>query len=186
MHRSEDVDTALTRETTRVALGEARVTPGQLDVVELHDAFTVEAIGISPPGAAPRQLAEGELDIGGRVAISASGGLLSMGHPIGPTGVGQVCEVATQLREAGERQHPGARIGLPTWSASAPPTSCTSWRESSRPQLVGKPPFRPIVCPVSHLASRDARYATAAPTSSGVPSCLLGIPFTSDSVTDGS
>jgi acetyl-CoA acetyltransferase len=36
-----------------------------------------------------------------------------MGHPIGPTGVGQICEIATQLRgEAGDRQHPGARTGL--------------------------------------------------------------------------
>lgn len=119
IHRDEDVDTALTRETARVALHDAGVTARQLDVVELHDAFTVEelcyveAIGIAPPGAAPRQLAEGELDIGGRVAVSASGGLLAMGHPIGPTGVGQICEVTVQLRgEAGDRQHRGARIGL--------------------------------------------------------------------------
>ena len=42
-----------------------------------------------------------------------SGGLLSMGHPIGPTGVGQICELTTQLRgEGGERQHPGARTGV--------------------------------------------------------------------------
>jgi acetyl-CoA acetyltransferase len=55
----------------------------------------------------------GEFDIGGRVAVSASGGLLAMGHPTGPTGVGQICELATQLRgEGGERQHPGARVGL--------------------------------------------------------------------------
>jgi acetyl-CoA acetyltransferase len=70
-------------------------------------------MGISPAGHAAAALQSGEFDIGGRVAVSASGGLLSMGHPIGPTGVGQICELAIQLRgEAGPRQHPGARIGL--------------------------------------------------------------------------
>jgi acetyl-CoA acetyltransferase len=47
------------------------------------------------------------------VAINTSGGLLSMGHPIGPTGVGQIAELTTQLRgEAGSRQHPGAQLGV--------------------------------------------------------------------------
>ena len=65
------------------------------------------------PDPAAFELEQGQFDIGGRVAVSASGGLLSMGHPIGPTGVGQICEVVTQLRgEAGDRQHPGAKTGL--------------------------------------------------------------------------
>lgn len=115
----ENFDAALTRETVAQALGEAGVTPADLDVVELHDAFTVEellyveAIGISLPGHAGRDLQAGQFNIGGRVAVSPSGGLLSMGHPIGPTGVGQICEITTQLRgEGGDRQHPGARTGL--------------------------------------------------------------------------
>jgi acetyl-CoA acetyltransferase len=119
VYRNENFDAALTRETTAQALREANLTPADLDVIELHDAFTVEellyieAIGISPPGNAGRDLSNGDFDIGGRVAVSASGGLLSMGHPIGPTGVGQICEITTQLRgEGGERQHPGARAGL--------------------------------------------------------------------------
>ncbi|MGO9558825.1 MAG: thiolase family protein [Acidimicrobiales bacterium] len=119
IYEGENFDAALTRETVAQALGEAGVTPGDLDVVELHDAFTVEellyieAIGISPSGQAARDLEAGHFDIGGRVAVSASGGLLAMGHPIGPTGVGQICEITTQLRgEAGERQQPKARIGL--------------------------------------------------------------------------
>lgn len=54
-----------------------------------------------------------EFDIGGRVAVNTSGCLLSMDHPIGPTGVGQIAELTIQLRsEAGSRQHPDARIGL--------------------------------------------------------------------------
>jgi acetyl-CoA acetyltransferase len=115
----EYVDLALTRETAAQALADAATTPDELDVIELHDAFTVEellyceAIGICQPGYAARAVEVGAFDIGGRVAVSPSGGLLSMGHPIGPTGVGQICEITTQLRgEGGERQHPGARTGL--------------------------------------------------------------------------
>ena len=119
VYRGENFDAALTRETTEIALTDAGITARDLDVVELHDAFTVEellyieAMGISPPGRAGAELAEGQFDIGGRVAVSASGGLLSMGHPIGPTGAGQICELTTQLRgEGGARQHPGASTGL--------------------------------------------------------------------------
>jgi acetyl-CoA acetyltransferase len=112
-------DAELTRVTTKQALREAGIGPGDLDVIELHDAFSVEeifyleAMGICGPGEAPRLLKQGTFDIGGDVAVSASGGLLAMGHPIGPTGVGQIAEIARQLRgEAGPRQHEGARLGL--------------------------------------------------------------------------
>jgi acetyl-CoA acetyltransferase len=112
-------DTELTGDTVARALEEAEVRAEQLDVVELHDAFTieellyVEAMGLCEPGEAAPLLLEGAWDIGGRCAISPSGGLLSMGHPLGPTGIGQVAEIASQLRgEAGARQQPGARFGL--------------------------------------------------------------------------
>ena len=87
--------------------------------IELHDAFSVEeifyleAMGIAGDGEAPRMLRDGAFDIGGDVAVSPSGGLLAMGHPIGPTGVGQIAELTRQLRgEAGVRQQPNARLGL--------------------------------------------------------------------------
>jgi acetyl-CoA acetyltransferase len=119
VYRGENFDAALTKQTTAQALAEADLQPADLDVVELHDAFTVEellyveAMGLCGEGEAAARLADGEFDIGGRVAVSTSGGLLSMGHPIGPTGAGQICEIVTQLRrEAGERQHPSARVGL--------------------------------------------------------------------------
>jgi acetyl-CoA acetyltransferase len=112
-------DAMLTKETAQIALAEAQVSPRDLDVVELHDAFTVEeveyieAMGLCDDGQAVPRLKEGEFDIGGRCAVSPSGGLISMGHPIGPTGVGQIGEVTRQLRgEAGLRQQPNARTGL--------------------------------------------------------------------------
>jgi len=112
-------DAMLTQETAGIALAEAQVSPRALDVVELHDAFTVEeveyveAMGLCADGEAVPRLKDGEFDIGGRCAVSPSGGLISMGHPIGPTGVGQIGEITRQLRgEAGPRQQPGARVGL--------------------------------------------------------------------------
>jgi acetyl-CoA acetyltransferase len=113
-------DVALTKRTTEDAYAQCGIGPGDVDVVELHDAFTieeilyVEAMGFCGEGESVRLLEEGAFDIGGpRVAVSPSGGLLAMGHPIGPTGVGQIAEVTRQLRhEAGPRQHPNARVGL--------------------------------------------------------------------------
>lgn len=112
-------DAELTRETTAIALKEAGLTGQELDVVEFHDAFAieellyVEALGLCREGHAAFLLEEGALDIGGQCAVSASGGLLAMGHPIGPTGIGQIAEITRQLRhEAGPRQQPGAKKGL--------------------------------------------------------------------------
>jgi acetyl-CoA acetyltransferase len=116
---SSNFDAELTRETTELALAHAGIAPRDLDLIELHDAFSVEeifyleAMGIAEPGEAPRMLREGAFDIGGDVAVSPSGGLLAMGHPIGPTGAGQIVELTRQLRgEAGARQHVGAKLGL--------------------------------------------------------------------------
>ena len=112
-------DAELTRETSARALAEAGVAAHELDVIEVHDAFSIEellyleAMGLCGEGEAAGLLADGAWDIGGCCAVSPSGGRLSMGHPIGPTGIGQVAEITRQLRgEACDRQHPGARTGL--------------------------------------------------------------------------
>ena len=109
----------LTRETARQAFEEAAIGPEDLDVLEVHDAFSVEeliyteAMGLCPEGRGAAYLAEGKSRIGGQCAVSPSGGLLAMGHPFGPTGAGQVVEVTRQLRgEAGPRQQPQAKTGL--------------------------------------------------------------------------
>lgn len=109
----------LTRQTSVEALEAAEVSARQVDVIELHDAcsaeelFYLEAIGVAPLGEAGRMLEAGAFHVGGEVAVNASGGLLAMGHPIGPTGLGQIVELTRQLRgEAGPRQHPSARVGV--------------------------------------------------------------------------
>ncbi len=113
------IDAALTAETGALAFDQAGVAPTDLDVLEVHDAFSIEellyteALGLCGEGEAASLIASGHFDIGGTCAVSPSGGLLSMGHPIGPTGTGQVCEVTRQLRgEAGVRQQPDARLGV--------------------------------------------------------------------------
>lgn len=109
----------MVRASATAALAAAGVAAQDLDLVELHDAFSIEelvyseAIGVCAPGEAAHFLRSGASAIGGRCAINASGGLIGMGHPLGPTGLGQVAEITRQLRgEATGRQHPNARLGL--------------------------------------------------------------------------
>jgi acetyl-CoA acetyltransferase len=116
---AKNFDAELTGETVAQAYREASITARDLDVLELHDAFTIEellyleAMGLCAPGEGARMIESGAADIGGQCAVSASGGLLAMGHPIGPTGLGQIAELTRQLRgEAGDRQQPNARVGL--------------------------------------------------------------------------
>ena len=114
-----DADTKLSVDTMARAINEAQIMPTDLDIIELHDAFTIEelhyaeATGICAPGEFVPLLKDGAFNIGGQCAVSPSGGLIAMGHPTGPTGVGQIGEITMQLRgEAGARQHPSARYGL--------------------------------------------------------------------------
>jgi len=109
----------MVRSSARAALEAAAVGPRDLDLVELHDAFAIEeilyseAIGVCAPGEGAHYLRRGASAIGGECAVNASGGLIGMGHPLGPTGIGQVAEITRQLRrEAEGRQQPGARLGL--------------------------------------------------------------------------
>jgi acetyl-CoA C-acetyltransferase len=109
----------IVRATSGDAFEEAGVGPADIDVLEVHDAFTIgelvtlEALGIAGEGEAPARVAAGDLSIGGPQPVNPSGGLLSRGHPLGATGLAQIAELTWQLRgEAGERQVEGARIGL--------------------------------------------------------------------------
>lgn len=114
-----DSTIALVRSSAQAALEQAGIAATQLDLLELHDAFSVEellyseAIGVCAPGEGAAYLERGDSQIGGRCAINASGGLLGMGHPLGPTGIGQIVEITRQIRNQAEgRQHPLARWGM--------------------------------------------------------------------------
>jgi acetyl-CoA acetyltransferase len=107
------------RRAARGAYEMAGLDPGDVDVAEVHDAFTVtevihyEDLMLCAPGDAPRLIHDGETALGGSIPVSTSGGLLCRGHPLGATGLAQVVEITSQLRgEAGPRQVQGARIGL--------------------------------------------------------------------------
>lgn len=108
-----------TRYASRAAYEDAGVGPEDVNVVELHDAFTAgellhyEGLGLCPKGEGGRYALEGHTQLGGRVPVNVSGGLLSKSHPLGATGVAQFCELVWQLRQdAPGRQVEGARIGL--------------------------------------------------------------------------
>ena len=101
------------------AYEEAHIGPEDVDVAEVHDAFTIaellyyEALGFCNKGDAAKLLEDGETSIGGRIPVNPSGGLLSKGHPIGATGAAQIVEVVRQLRgEAGDRQVDDAKVAL--------------------------------------------------------------------------
>ena len=112
--------TALTESTAREAYKRAGIGPEDLGLVELHDAATieeimyVESLGLCPEGQGGKLVEEGATAITGRIPVNTSGGLLAMGHPFGPTGIGQIAEIFWQLRgEADKRQIPTPpKVGL--------------------------------------------------------------------------
>ncbi|MGW2563998.1 lipid-transfer protein [Streptomyces sp. NPDC001514] len=90
-----------------------------IDVIELHDCFSVnelltyEALGMCADGESGKLVESGATTYGGRWVVNPSGGLISKGHPLGATGLAQAAELTWQLRgEAGDRQVPGARAAL--------------------------------------------------------------------------
>jgi acetyl-CoA acetyltransferase len=107
---------------TRVAnqaYEKAGVGPKDLSVIELHDAsapaelITYEELGLCKPGEGGKLIDDGVTEIGGRIPVNPSGGLLAKGHPVGATGVAQICEIFWQLRgEADKRQVANPKIGL--------------------------------------------------------------------------
>jgi len=109
----------MSREAARQVYERSGLGIEDVDVVELHDCFSVnelltyEALGMCGEGESGKLVESGATTYGGRWVVNPSGGLISKGHPLGATGIAQVAELVWQLRgEAGERQVPGARVGL--------------------------------------------------------------------------
>lgn len=109
---------ALTK-LARNAYEASGVTPEDLNIIEIHDAFsseevfTYEALELCPPGDALRLIRDGVVEIGGKHPVNPSGGLLSLGHPLGASGVRVICEITQHLRgEAGARQVKNPTLGM--------------------------------------------------------------------------
>lgn len=105
--------------SSRQAYSQAGLSPAEIDLFELHDAFTImaalslEASGFAGRGQGPRLALDGQITPRGRIPVATLGGLKGRGHPVGATGMYQIVEVVQQLRqEAGETQIEGARIGM--------------------------------------------------------------------------
>lgn len=109
----------LTASTAIEAYEAASIDISDIDCVELHDAAAsaeltqYEDLGLCRPDDGPALLASGATELGGRVPVNMSGGLMRKGHPIGATGLAQISELTRQLRgQAGPRQVEGAKVAL--------------------------------------------------------------------------
>jgi benzoylsuccinyl-CoA thiolase BbsB subunit len=109
----------LTARGAREAYEMAGVGPDDVDVAEIHDAFTIaelmyyEAFGFCERGHAYELLSSGATSLGGNICVNPSGGLLSRGHPVGATGAAQAVEIVRQLEgRAGAHQVEGAKVGI--------------------------------------------------------------------------
>jgi acetyl-CoA C-acetyltransferase len=108
-----------TERAAKAAYAQAGKSPADVDVVELHDCFTIaeivatEGLGLFEPGTGGLAAEKGWTSLGGKIPVNTSGGLKAKGHPIGATGAAQIAEIVTQLRaEAGPRQVDGAKVGV--------------------------------------------------------------------------
>ncbi|MFJ8394098.1 lipid-transfer protein [Streptomyces sp. NPDC094144] len=109
----------MSREAARQVYESAGIGAEDLDVIELHDCFSInelltyEALGLCGEGESGPLVESGATTHGGRWVVNPSGGLISKGHPLGATGIAQAAELTWQLRgEAGARQVPDARTAL--------------------------------------------------------------------------
>jgi acetyl-CoA C-acetyltransferase len=108
-----------TYQAGKKAYAMAGKNPEDINVLEVHDCFTIaeicvmEALGLVEKGQGGKAVEEGLTALEGKIPVNTSGGLKSKGHPVGATGVAQVIEIVKQLRgEAAERQVKDARIGM--------------------------------------------------------------------------
>ncbi|HNY36269.1 MAG TPA: thiolase family protein [Candidatus Pacearchaeota archaeon] len=108
-----------TRLAAKVAYDQAGITPKDINVAEVHDAFTsvelisYEDLGFAEEGKGGELIRSGKINLNGEMPINTSGGLKAKGHPISATGLAQVFEIVNQLRgKCGERQVSNPKIGL--------------------------------------------------------------------------
>ncbi len=117
--RKDPLFLSAAHESVKTAYAQAQISPEEIDLFELHDAFSImaalslEACGFADRGKGVKLGLDGEIGLQGRLPICTRGGLKARGHPVGATGMYQIVEVVQQLRgECGETQVAGARIGM--------------------------------------------------------------------------
>jgi len=94
----------MTKYAANIAMTEAKVSPADVKVCELHDCFSanemivIDALGLSPPGKAHELVRNGDITYGGKMVVNPSGGLISKGHPLGASGIAQCAELVWHLR----------------------------------------------------------------------------------------
>lgn len=120
LHDRNDITTLhASVEAGKRAYNMAKLTPKDIDLVEVHDCFTIaeicaiEDLGFVKKGEGGKFTEEGNTALGGKIPVNTSGGLKACGHPVGATGIKQAVEIVEQLRgDAGKRQVDGANIGM--------------------------------------------------------------------------
>ncbi|TDU26928.1 acetyl-CoA C-acetyltransferase [Panacagrimonas perspica] len=107
------------RRAAQAAYAQSGIKPSEVDVLEVHDSFTIgeiltlEALDLCKVGEGASLAPSGHTQRGGQQPVNPSGGLLSRGHPLGATGTAQIAEIVWQLRGmAGAHQVPNAKLGL--------------------------------------------------------------------------
>lgn len=115
----DPAEPGLSQVAAQKAYRQADLTPGDIDLLEVHDAssfceiFQLEMLGFAEAGQGGRLIEEGATALGGRLPVNLSGGLVSKGHPVGATGLSMIHELGLQLRhEAGPRQAGRARLAM--------------------------------------------------------------------------
>ncbi|MDP3766060.1 MAG: thiolase family protein [Nanoarchaeota archaeon] len=117
---SEDMTTwDATKLAAEEAYKQAGITPYQIDIAEVHDAFTsvelisYEDLGFCKKGEGKKLIRDGTTNLNGRMPVNTSGGLKAKGHPISATGISQIYEIAKQMRnQAEERQVSNVKYAL--------------------------------------------------------------------------
>ncbi|RJX15905.1 3-ketoacyl-CoA thiolase [Candidatus Bathyarchaeota archaeon] len=122
IYRQRDITVPKARvKSSKEAFEQAGIGPEDVDVVEIHDCFTIaeiiasEAMGFFEFGEGAEAVEKGKTSIGGKIPINPSGGLIGKGHPVGATGISQIYSIVNQLRnkvEPRELQVHGAEVGM--------------------------------------------------------------------------
>lgn len=120
LDEKEDITTLqAVKSSAEKAYRMAGITAADIEFAEVHDCFTIaeilamEELGFATKGEGGPYVYSGATTLDGSRPVNASGGLKSKGHPVGATGVAQICDIVQQIRgEAGERQVKRNRLGL--------------------------------------------------------------------------